>query len=189
MSVLEICQLELKSPFTASSPELLPALQSVRTLLGTSSQFYISIASPSTLYILGLWASLELHQAFLSSPDKAKLLGGQNTMLQFTSMAHVPLAAMRDLPLAAPVLLMERFEVKEGVGMREGMQRVWSMVEGWRVDAPEGKSEYLVFTGWESEDAHNKFAAKQAQNKTFMQLGEYVAGLESVACRNLEREG
>ena len=35
----------------------------------------------------------------------------------------------------------------------------YGVADGWRIDAEEGKLEYIVINGWESVEAHREFFA------------------------------
>jgi heme-degrading monooxygenase HmoA len=171
MPVVEVTQLQLKG-VAPSDPALLENLSSVRGILKTQSVFYSCIEDPALVFILGLWESLEAHHAFLASARAAEVLGPQESMLEFRWSVHMELDAMADLPLAAPILAIERRLVGDGdvdaydkaaaiekAVIRENSKH--EVVSGWRVDAAPGVHEALLFTGWETAQDYAAFGARQ----------------------------
>ncbi|KAF2127276.1 hypothetical protein P153DRAFT_368588 [Dothidotthia symphoricarpi CBS 119687] len=171
MPVLEVTQLRLNK-LRADDPTLLKNLSTVRDKLQTSSQFYSCIQDPTLLYILGIWPSLAAHQEFLASPAREEILGPQEEMLQFQWTVHMELDGMSSLPLDAPILAIERFSVDgsaveafEQAAMRHAQHgkgnHSFKVAHGWQCDATVGSHEALVFSGWESTQAHVPFATRQ----------------------------
>ncbi|KAH7548973.1 hypothetical protein BM1_10746 [Bipolaris maydis] len=191
MPVLEVTQLRLKE-LSADDPALLESLQTVRAELQTGSHFYNCIDDPSLIYILGTWPSLDAHIDFLASPSKDHILGPQEKMLQFCWTLHVELGGVDWLPLDAPFLAIERISVsKESTWVfDEAVQRhaqqlqgshPFKLAHGWRCDAARNHHEAIVFSAWQTPQAHVAFAAKDSQD------GQYKT-LQMTCARNLERE-
>lgn len=180
MPVLEVTQLRLTS-LPADDPLLLKSLSTVRDQLQTSSQFYICIEDPTLVYILGTWPSLVAHETFLASPKRNEVLGPQENLLQFEWTVHMELDAMSSLPLDAPIIAIERFSVQgkfvdafEQATIRHAQlansTSSFKVAHGWRCDAAaamERRHEAIVFSGWESVQAHTAFGERQeAKNAT-----------------------
>jgi heme-degrading monooxygenase HmoA len=173
MAVLEICHLKIKSHLGHTDPSLLAALQKARSelrdrVVDTQSRFYQCMEDPSSIYLFGIWPSTQRHDEFLSSAEKSAILDGQEAFFDFGWILHVAIASLADLPLAAPVLSLGYFKVRDG---EEGaFQRIWDKYGGvlatatapypslgaWRIDAEEGKREYVVVTGWEDKAKHDE---------------------------------
>jgi heme-degrading monooxygenase HmoA len=198
MSVVEVTLLRLKgvAPY---APALLESLSSVRGILKTQSEFYSCIEDPTLIFILGLWPSLEAHHEFLASPRAAEVLGPQETMLEFRWTVHMPLDAMALLPLDAPVLAVNRRQVRDEDSDAYDEERVTEeeailqssghrVVGGWRLDAAPGTKEALLFTGWQTAEEH---AAFRARPKTLRNVHHTAPDLyeivETYHAQNMER--
>ncbi|EUC46950.1 hypothetical protein COCMIDRAFT_25149 [Bipolaris oryzae ATCC 44560] len=191
MPVLEITQLRLRE-LSADDPALLESLSTVRAELQTGSHFYNCIDDPSVIYILGTWPSLDAHIDFLASPSKDQILGPQEKMLQFCWTVHVELGGVNLLPLDAPILAIERISVSEestrgfGEAVHRHAQQLqgshpFKLAHGWRCDAVPNHHEAIIFSGWQTPQAHVAFAAKNNQD------GQYKT-LQMTCARNLERK-
>ncbi len=172
MLVLELTQLRLLKGLSATDPVLLHSLSLVRESLQTKSRFYRCIEDPTLIYILGLWPSLAAHQHFLASPQRDQVLGPQEDMLQFCWTVHMELDQMASLPLDAPVLAIQRWDVCGDYvdAFNQAATKHLRLLEeshsfkvrrGWRCDAPTGSHEALIFSGWDNAQAHAAFAKKQ----------------------------
>jgi heme-degrading monooxygenase HmoA len=197
MPVLEVTQLRLRG-LVADHPALLQSLSTVRDKLHTSSEFYNCIRDPTLIYILGIWPSLDAHLEFLASPARDEILGPQEHMLAFCWTIHVELGGMRLLPLDAPVLAIERLCIKgecvEAIDqvvtrhrqeLRDSQPKT---THGWRCDGEPKTHEVVLFTGWETAQAHTPFA----MNKSFIQNDVEVAAVNgqhhAILAWNLERK-
>lgn len=200
MPVLEVTQLRLKG-LHAADPALLQSLSAVRGRLHTMSQFYICIEDPTLVYILGIWPSLDAHLRFLASPARDEVLGPQENVLHFCWTAHMALDGMSSLPLDAPVLAIERWSVsgdcvdafhQAAIKHAQLLKRShpFAVAHGWRCDAPAGSHEALIFTGWESAQAHVTFAATQKGHSAahYAALNGQYGEMELHHARNLERK-
>lgn len=140
------------------------------------------------VYILGIWPTLEAHLEFLSSPARDEILGPQESILAFGWTAHMKLNGIDCLPLDAPVLALERLDVKgdcasafEQAAARHAHflqgSHPFKVAHGWRLDAPAGRHETLIFSGWQHTQDHVTFAEKQKGNScsdTAAIVGGYV---------------
>ncbi|PSN68877.1 hypothetical protein BS50DRAFT_326866 [Corynespora cassiicola Philippines] len=195
MPVLEITQLRLKG-VSADEPAVLKNLSIVRGKLQTNSHFYTCIEDPALIYILGLWPDLDAHLQFLASPACEEVLGPQEHLLEFKWTVHMELDAMASLPLDAPVLSFARLSVDgESVAAFEQAAskdrqtlggNPHPFVSGWRCDGAPGTHEAVVFTGWETAQAHAAFTARQSDGKDSAMCGKYDFIVDHHA-RNLER--
>jgi heme-degrading monooxygenase HmoA len=189
---------------TADDPVLLQSLSTVRGKLHTRSQFYNCIEDPTIIYILGIWPSLDAHLEFLASPARDEFLGPQDDMLDFCWTIHVELGGIRLLPLGAPVLAIERICVK-GEYVEVFNQAVtrhtkklqgshpFKVVHGWRCDAARENHELVLFTGYETAQAHAIFATKKID--TDIDIDIDIAAIDKqyettqvIHAWNLERE-
>ncbi|OCK85357.1 hypothetical protein K432DRAFT_377711 [Lepidopterella palustris CBS 459.81] len=201
MPVLEVCQLRLKDNISATDEVLLKNLSAVRSIIKTNSQFYHCLEDPTRIYILGIWPTLEAHQAFLASAEKEDILGIQDDQLEFQWMIHMGLDSMASLPLDAPVMAIARLFIKDG-GHADAYARLvanhrslivdatkpYKVVDGWRCDLEPGKHEALMFTGWESVEAHKAFTAKaREENEEYATVRDHYEGMEVRHARNMER--
>lgn len=172
--------LRIKSPYTATTPALLKSLQQVRAQLGNHSRFYHILEDPSQVYILGLWPSLAAHQEFLASPKSKEILGPQGDKLEFVWGSHIPLESYDQLPLKANLLAFTRLwiapqDVEGYQAIVDQNQPIVASVTAphpvyttWRIDAPEGKPESVLFTGWENLPVHEAFMEKRsAESKEY----------------------
>jgi len=65
----------------------------------------------------------------------------------------------------------------------------YPVVSGWRVDAEEGKHEMVIYTGWESVEAHSTFTAQQREvDEQFRAMTDCYEGFEVKHGRNMESE-
>jgi heme-degrading monooxygenase HmoA len=200
MPVLEVTQLGLKG-LSADDPQLLPILADTRDKLQTKSQFYTCLEDATKLYILGIWRDLKHHLDFLASPARDEILGPQENLLEFQWSVHIELDGMNSLPLDAPILAIERLSVEEGHVARfdqAAKQHVKHLqgshplrpAYGWRCDLMTGSREALLFSGWESVQAHITFSAqqqRQGDTDAATMSGHYETILVH-HCKNLERE-
>lgn len=199
MPVLEVCQLQLREGVLASDETLLRNLSGVRSVIKTKSRFYHCIEDPSIIYILGVWPSLEAHEAFLASPEK-KILSSQDDQLEFQWMLHVELEDMSVLPLDAPVIAIARLYIKGGEHIDEYNRIVdkyrdtiadatkpHKVVDGWRCDSQPGKHEALMFSGWESIEAHRAFTAKMREEEEYASIRDNYEGMEVRHARDMEK--
>ncbi|KAF2178139.1 hypothetical protein K469DRAFT_731897 [Zopfia rhizophila CBS 207.26] len=200
MKILEVTQLRLKG-VSATDRSLLENLSTVRKSLKTNSQFYHCIEDPSLIYILGMWLSLDAHKAFLDSQERAKVLGPQEDQLEFKWTLHMELDGMSSLPLDAPVMSIARLFINDDQACIDAYNTVvanhkhtlieatrpYKVVGGWRCDAEPGKHEALLFTGWESVEAHKDFTAKAGGNAEYAGVRENYEGMEVCHARNMER--
>jgi heme-degrading monooxygenase HmoA len=194
MPALEMTQLRLKG-LTADDPALLQSLSTVRRKLHTSSQFYNCIEDPTLIYILGMWPSLDAHLKFLASPARDEVLGPQEDMLDFCWTVHIELDGMSLLPLDAPVLAIERMRVREEhveafdqavTRHTEELQgsHPSKVAHGWRCDAAPGSHEAILFTGWETAQAH----ATPAFEKSTAAIDKQYKIMQVIHAWNLERK-
>lgn len=196
MPVLELTQLRLKA-VVADDPALLNSLSVARGKLKTNSQFYNGIEDPTLVFILGIWPSLDAHHQFLSSPARDDVLGPQEDLLDFQWSLHMELDAMTSLPLDAPVLAITRLFIKgECVTAYEQAAAKNTRIvadisqhkalNGWRYDAEPGKHEAIIFTGWDSVQAHHAFFAKAADTD-FSNVSALCEASNVSHCRNMEK--
>jgi heme-degrading monooxygenase HmoA len=199
MPVLEVCQLRLRQGVSASDDALLKNLSAVRATLKTNSRFYHCIEDPSLIYILGIWPTLDAHKEFLASPESKKILGSQDDQLEFQWMLHMELEDMELLPLDAPVMAIARLFIKGEKHIEEYQRLVdkyratiadgargYKVVHGWRYDVEPGKQESLMFSGWESLEAHKTFTAKMRKNEEYASLCDNYEGMEVRHARDME---
>jgi heme-degrading monooxygenase HmoA len=177
----------------------------VRSLVHTNSRFYHCIEDPSLVYVLGQWPSLAAHNAFLASPEREQILSHQTHQLDFLWMLHLDLPEGKTiedaLPFAAPVLGIARMMfTASGPGV-DVYKRIWinhwskivdatrpyPLCDGWRIDAPEGKAEHVILTGWESVEAHSQFRESMREaSPEYASVGDHVEGREVRHARNME---
>ena len=184
----------------ADDPTVLRCLSAVRAELQTGSQFYNGIEDPTLIYILGIWPSLEAHKEFLASPAREEILGPQEDMLQFCWMLHMELDSMSLLPLDAPVLAIERMRVREDcIGTfdqavtRHTQQHRGShpfeVAHGWRCDTSPENHGAIVFTGWQTAQAHVTFATEKSYSDSGIAgIGQQYETLQVTRAWNLERK-
>lgn len=204
MSVLEICELQVKPEISPNDPAILKRLIEVRSALkakvvNTNSKFYQCIEEPMLIYILGVWPSISSHNAFLDSPQKSEILSPQVDLLDFNWMVHVPFSDMSCLPLDAHVMSIARLGFKSGANIVE-YQRVLNkhrqkiveaskphkMVDRWRCDGESGTEETFIFTGWQSVEAHEEFTASAMEDPEYASV-KYLSKERAVKhVRNME---
>ncbi|KAF2200445.1 hypothetical protein GQ43DRAFT_73084 [Delitschia confertaspora ATCC 74209] len=203
MPILEVCELRLRKGVSVSDPKLLKNLQYVRSQLGTNSQFYQCIVDPALIYILGLWPSLDAHNAFLASPEKQRVLGPQEDQMEFQWAVHVELDAVESLPLDAPVMAIARVFISHGgtntyrkendgaiakqVSNIFEATKPYKATYGWRLDAEQGSSEVLVFSGWESAEAYATYTLRAGWETEYAELRDQCVGIQVHHGRNIER--
>lgn len=201
MPVLEITLLYLRPGTQPTDANLVSNLRNIRAQLGTNSRFFIAPNSnPSSLYILGVWPTLEAHKAFLSSPDRARILGPQEDQTEFRWSMHVEARSMEDLPLKAPVMYFSRVfaqserkdEVRDALKGRSDRAREattpYPVLEGVSLEPDASKNEFVSFTGWSSEAAHKEFGEKLANlGKGSEELKEALVETEGAYLHDLEK--
>ncbi|KAF2266622.1 hypothetical protein CC78DRAFT_120852 [Lojkania enalia] len=200
MPILEVTKLRLKG-VQATDPTLLKNLSSVRSKLQTNSQFYNCIEDPSLIYILGIWPSLDAHDHFLASPTRSEVLGPQEEFLEFQWTIHMELDAMSSLPLNAPVMAISRLFVKaESVDAFSGAvlpherttedaaSKPYNAVKSWRCDAEPGKHEAVIFTGWDTAQAHAVFTAEVRGTTEHAAISQHYEGMDVQLVRNMEKQ-
>lgn len=175
MPVLEVLQLRVREGVSPSDPSIHSSLVEVRAVLSsrvvnTESHFYQCIEDTTLIYLLGIWPSLEAHNAFLSSAEKAEILSSQDKFLDFSWMLHIPISSMSEIPLDAPVLHVARLHVLD-VERVTFLERIlsshrgkigeatkpYNVVSEWRLDTEEARQEVITITGWKSMGAHMAF--------------------------------
>ena len=204
MSILEICQLQVKPNISQNDPSILKSLIEVRSSLrskvtNTNSRFYQCIEDPSLIYIFGVWPTISAHHAFLESPQRSEILLPQEDLLNFKWIMHMPLPGMESLPLDAHVMSMARIFFKGGEDHTEYQKMMdkhrhkivdatepHKVAGGWRSDAEPGMQEALVFTGWSSKQAHEDFTLKAKEDPEYAKLGVLNDGMEVRHMRNME---
>ncbi|KIW05841.1 uncharacterized protein PV09_03045 [Verruconis gallopava] len=114
MGALEITLLHLKPGTEAAQDSLLENLRSVRAQLNTNSRFYLDRGRPTSIFIFGLWPTMEAHKAFLASPECGRILGPQEAQTEFAWGLHVAdVSTMDDLPLDSKIMYLHLLEVQE----------------------------------------------------------------------------
>jgi hypothetical protein len=205
MPILEILQLHVKPEISPTDPAVLKSLQFVRTKLAanthnTQSKFYQSIEDPAIIYVFGEWPDLATHRIFLASSKRDAIL--QEQVLDFNWVIHMPIPSISLLPFSAPVMAITRLFIEGGEHVTEYDRKVekyrnlivevtkpWTVVDGWRCDAEEGKHEALMFTGWESMEKHDEFGKKvRAENEEYRGMSSHYHGMEVRRANNMERE-
>jgi heme-degrading monooxygenase HmoA len=170
MPTLELLKLQLKTGVSPTSPTLLGVLSTVRSFVKTNSHFYTCLEDSSLLYILGEWSSLAAHKAFLSSPDRARVLAPQDSVADFVWCEHVdmPGSMHETLPLDAPVLAFSRLWIRPDANSCAKFEQLTAkyrdeiatgsaselVFAGWRADQSEGEKEFIMLSGWESQKQH-----------------------------------
>lgn len=122
-------------------------------------------------------------------------------------MIHVPIkdGQFEEIPFKAPVLAIARLWIKgpdDGEDVNEFERKVesnmwvikeatapWKVVGGWRCDGPgeRKKGESVALTGWESEEAHNRFRERvRGENEEYRSMREHYEGMEVDHARNME---
>jgi heme-degrading monooxygenase HmoA len=205
MPVLELLLLRLRPGISPQDPTLVENLSTVRSLVHTNSRFYHCIEEPTLIYILGQWPSLAAHKAFLSSPEKDAILLPQTHQLDFAWMLHLDLPegkSMEDvLPFTAPILGIARIFFNTSDPDVDAYKKIlvdhrskvvettgpYPFFGAWRIDAEEGKAEYVILTGWESVEAHDELtSALRVTIREYATATDYVEGMEVRHMRNLE---
>jgi heme-degrading monooxygenase HmoA len=205
MPVLELLLLRLRPGISATDPTLVENLSTVRSLVHTDSRFYHCTEEPSLVYILGQWPSLAAHKAFLASPEREQILSHQTHQLDFLWMLHLDIpqgTAMGDaVPFMAPVLSIARMSFPAAGPHVDAYKtilanhrsrivdatRPYPLFDGWRVDAPEGRAEYVILTGWESAEAHAEFTRSMREaSQEYAGARDHVEGMEVRHARNME---
>jgi heme-degrading monooxygenase HmoA len=205
MPVLELLLLRLRPGISPQDPTLVENLSTVRSLVHTNSRFYHCIEEPTLIYILGQWPSLAAHKAFLSSPEKDAILLPQTHQLDFAWMLHLDLPegkSMEDvLPFTAPILGIARIFFNNSDPDVDAYKKIladhrskvvgttgpYPFFDAWRIDAEEGKAEYVILTGWESVEAHDELTSTlRVTNREYATATGYVEGMEVRHMRNLE---
>lgn len=105
------------------------------------------------------------------------------------------------LPFAAPVLGIARMLFTTSGPHVEAYKRIlanhrstiadstrpYPVFDGWRMDAPQGKAECVVLTGWESADAHARFTKSiRETSQEYASARDHVEGMEVRQARNME---
>lgn len=207
MAVLELLLLRLREGVSPIDPILVKNLATVRSLVHTNSRFYHCLEDPRLVYILGQWPSLAAHRQFLSSSEKEQILSHQTHQLDFEWMLHLELpegvSAMENvIPFSAPVLGIERVLFETSGSGVDGYERVlekrrrrvvdtarpYPLLGGWRIDAQEGRAEYVMITGWESVDAHSESTKEATREESQEDNGvrNHAVGIEVRHARNME---
>jgi heme-degrading monooxygenase HmoA len=205
MPVLELLLLRLQPGISPQDPTLVENLSTVRSLVHTNSRFYHCIEDPTLVYILGQWPSLAAHKAFLSSPEKDAILLHQTHQLDFAWMLHLDLPegkSMEDvLPFTAPVLGIARMFFNTPDPDVDAYEKIladhrskvigttgpYPLFDARRIDAEEGKAEYVILTGWESVEVYNELMSTlRMSNREYDTVTGYVEGVEVRHMRNLE---
>ena len=142
---------------------------------------------------------MSAHHAFLDSPQKSEILLPQEDLLDFNWVMHMPLPSMESLPLDTHVMSIARFFFRGEENPAE-YQKVMDkyrhriieatkshkMVDGWRCDAEPGTREALVFTGWESKQAHDDYTTKTLDDSEYASVKNLCDGREVRHVRNME---
>ena len=112
-------------------------------------------------------------------------------------MLHLELpegvTAMEDvIPFRAPVLGIERVFFETSASRVDAYETVlekrrrtvvdatrpYPLFGGWKADAPDGKAEYVMLTGWESVDAHSEFTKEGTREENQEDVGARNHGVE-----------
>ena len=206
MAVLELLLLRLRDGISPTDPTLVRNLSTVRSLVHTNSRFYHCIEDPSLVYILGQWPSLDAHRRFLSSPEKEQILSHQTHQLDFGWMLHLDLpegvSSMDEvIPFPAPILSIARMFFSTSGTHVEAYKKIlashrskivdatlpYPLFDGWRIDAQEGKAEYVILTGWETASAHAEFTKSMREaEQEYASAMDHVEGMEVRHMRNME---
>jgi heme-degrading monooxygenase HmoA len=205
MPVLELLLLRLRPGISPTDPTLVKNLSTVRSLVHTNSRFYHCIEDPSLVYILGQWPSLAAHKAFLASPEREEILSRQTHQLDFLWMLHLDFAVgktMEDvLPFTAPVLSIARMSFTTASPHVDAYKEIlanhrseivdatypYPLFDGWRIDAPDAKAEYMILTGWASIEAHAEFTKSMiGASQEYASARDHVEEMEVRHARNME---
>jgi heme-degrading monooxygenase HmoA len=200
MPVLEINLLHLRPGIQPTDLNLVSNLRNIRAQLGTNSRFYISTTSDlPCLYIIGIWPTLEAHKSFLSSPDRARILGPQEEQTEFRWSVHVEAQSIEHIPLQAPFIHFSRvFAHAEGeneIGriLKERNDKArkatkpYPVFEGTSIEPEMGKEEYISCTGWSSEAAHKQFEKDMGGLEEQEQTKEVLLESEGAYLQDLEK--
>lgn len=191
MSVLTFAVLSIKSPYTVDTPELKSSFKKVLQILNTASgctyDLLHQIEDASILYLIGSWASIEVHEKYTASPDHGVLYESFKSLVNVEVAFHAGIDKSM-IPLDAPCIAISRPYIK--TGKNEEFESVWtanrhhiieytkpySFVGGWRIDGAVG-GEWLQFAGFQSVDHHYEFP-KTERFKEYEKVMEFVGTYE-----------
>jgi hypothetical protein len=183
---LRLPSLSSLSRSPSSSSTLLQNLATFILHQNPSSKIFqvIPAEDPTLLYILSPWPSTS-HPDFLASPGIESIFSGPaKNGVEFVRSFHIALPStvptvsasepitinsVSDIPvLKAPTLMVaglyvtsteiENITNEDRPALLKACDR-YGVVDGWRIDAEEGKLEYIDINGWESVEAHREFFA------------------------------
>lgn len=205
MPCLEILQLQFAPGVSPDEPSFLKNMNNVRTALrervyNTNSRCYQCIEDPNIIYIFGIWPDLATHQAFMNSPLKPEILGLQQDQTKFRWMIHIDIDDIETLPFNAPIMAVARLYIKSGEHVTEYNRllkkhrgliveatKPYNVVDAWRSDSEPGKQESIMFTGWESVEAHKAFTEKtRAEISEYASIRDHYEGMEVRHAKNIE---
>ncbi|KAF2803564.1 uncharacterized protein BDZ99DRAFT_468104 [Mytilinidion resinicola] len=216
MTLTELALLRLLPPTTSTTPSLLSALSHAKTVMEsyTHHHFHMlqQVEDPALIYILGEWDSLAQHMdGFIPSAENQELLKSLDGMVEVVSLVHydVPLTQL-PIPGAGKggkgLVSIARHFIKPGqketfeetFEANKGLLQEYVAPEvcgwGWRVDREKEadgqgeKEEFVLFSPWESVDAHLRFGKTEAF-KRYAGIREWIDGADIKHARVLELGG
>lgn len=176
------------------------AKEAMEKFSGFAFTYYHCLGDPSLILIVGGWPSVEFHmKQWLPSKDNQDLLDLLKDEVSVDWMWHVELEPeARASVEKAKTLAITRHRIKEGHGQdfEKCFKEVKGKLEGfiggsqfvnggWRTDrgfVNEGiedgfkdgvSAEWVLFTGWDSQDAHGAFA-KTKEFDEYGRIREFV---------------
>lgn len=204
MPILEICRKRLRNGLLPTDPALKSAFAEVRKSTGADIAFYSAIEEPEAFFVLAMWPSMEVFDAFVASPDSAAVLAPIDRISTEEWMEFISLDKLETLPLDAPVMTVSRCffkeyedhpqryfkEVSALVGPIEEETKPWRYIGDWTVDSTPEKHKWMVFGGWRSKRHHQEFATQLKKTCDFFEgiPEHYNEGTVHRHCWNMEKD-
>ena len=212
MAVTELALLRLHSQASITDPSFLANLTEAKRAMRESSGFnfhyYICLEDPCLIFVIGAWPSVDYHMnTFIPGPENQRLLQLLVPHISVGEMFHLDSDRTKtpfNRVLEMPVLALGRYSV-ETAEQQQSFQDCFEKnrrylhdfiggkekaIGGWRIDkdsSKKDKAEFILFSAWESVDAHMAFARSEGSPQ-FAQLTKFVSGADIKHAKLLDVE-
>ena len=204
----ELALLQLKDGITVDSPDIASKLKHVRDVRAKASSkpFYFlhSIEEPDKLYMLGSWNSVDEHSQaslnlaelysclqadkFVASEDNEALRQTLRDQLDILNILHFLWDEQPPIPSADQVLAIAKHAVPQGTDeeFEQAFEPAMALIEKtvpakavWAVEQDaKGNHQWVVFSVWDSPQAHYTFAGTEEFAKVGLPVKDKVDGSE-----------